>query len=133
MRDLSGLLGVPFTDKGRNPSTGLDCWGLVMAAQERFGHRVPDFQIPCKATEEIGGVVASELGRWRKVEVPEPGDIVLMATDPLKPDTIQHFGTYIGGDKHLFLHTREKTGAIISSIHHDFWKGTIRGYVRWAG
>jgi cell wall-associated NlpC family hydrolase len=103
----------------------------MVVAQERYGHRVPDFQIPCKATEEIGGVVASELGRWQKVTVPEPGDVVMMALNPLHPDTIQHFGTFVGDGR--FLHTLEKSGSILSSIHHDYWSRKIRGYVRWAG
>lgn len=133
MPDLSGLVGVRFLDGGRVLEQGLDCWGLLMEAQRRFGRAVPNFQIPCHATQEIGGIVASELGRWKKVEVPEPGDVVMMANDIDHPEIIQHFGTYFGGYKSLFLHTLEKTGAIMTSIHHEYWARKIRGYVRWTG
>jgi cell wall-associated NlpC family hydrolase len=127
--DLSGLIGIPFLDQGRDPAVGLDCWGMFMEVQRRFGNHVPDFRIPCKATPQIGEIVSSELGKWERIEEPEAGCAVLMAISPEMPDVVQHFGVYIGNGK--FLHTLEKTGAIVSRVGDAFWSKKIRGFYRW--
>ena len=129
--DLSGLIGIPFVDGGRDPATGLDCWGLFMEVQKRFGVDVPDFQVSCHSTPGIDDAFAEAIGRWRRIEKPTPGCGVALAIDPNFPDTVQHFGVYIGGGK--FLHTLEKTGAILTSVHHEFWKNKVRGFYEWAG
>ena len=129
--DLSGLIGIPFVDGGRDPLTGLDCWGLFMEVQKRFGVEVPDFKICCHQTGSIDGAFLGAIGRWRRTEKPTPGCGVALAIDPNFPDTVQHFGVYIGGEK--FLHTLEKTGAILTSVHHEFWKNKLRGFYEWAG
>ena len=53
LRNLKKYIGVPFLDGGRDPSVGLDCWGLFLLVEKEFGISVPDFTIPCDDAESI--------------------------------------------------------------------------------
>ena len=41
MIDLSDLIGTPYKEHGRNKD-GVDCYGLAIAALERYGYRLDD-------------------------------------------------------------------------------------------
>ena len=128
-KDIRNLIGIPFVDGGRDPKVGLDCWGLLVIAVGRYGHAVPNYEIDCHDTERISKQVISDIDGWEKIEVPEPGCVVLMNLDPEMPSAIQHFGVCIGGGR--FLHTLVKTGSCVSSVHDRFWMNKIRGYLSW--
>lgn len=125
------LIGVPFVDGGRDPATGLDCWGIVMAASRKYGNDVPDFKVGCYATREIDGTFAIAVKDWEKIQVPEPGAVVAMAIDPVAPEAVQHFGVCVGG-RH-FLHTLKKTSSCLGRLDDPFWSRKIRGFYRWIG
>jgi cell wall-associated NlpC family hydrolase len=125
------LVGIPFVDGGRDPATGLDCWGIVMAAMRKLGKEVPDFKISCWAVRDIAGAFAIAVLDFEKAEGPAEGTIVAMAQDPEHPDTVQHFGVCIGGGR--FLHAMEKIRSCAPRLDHPFWKNRIRGYYRWTG
>lgn len=109
---------------------GMDCWGLFMEAQRRFGRTVPDYKVSCFDTPGIADAAAAEIaGRWERIEDPEPGCAVAMALDPHMPDCCQHFGIYVGGGR--FLHTIKKAGSSTASVHDPFWSRKVRGYYRW--
>ena len=116
-------------DGGRDPKVGLDCWGLLSTVAERYGYKVPDYEIGCHDTVRIIGQVDSDLKDWTRVEDPVPGCVVLMSLDPEMPDCIQHFGVYIGSGR--FLHTLKKTGSCLASVHDRFWSGRIKGFYSW--
>ena len=123
------LIGIPFVDGGRDPATGLDCWGLMMAAFRVFGLEIPDYKISCFKTPDIYMAAVHESGlRWDPVTAPQLGDVVTMALDPDYPGMIQHFGMMI--DRERFIHTLQKTGSIVTPVHHPFFKGKITGYLR---
>ena len=128
-KDFRSLIGTPFVDGGRDPATGLDCWGLFMAAARIFGHEVRDFKISCFKTPQIYMAAINEAqSRWTPVALPMAGDAVTMALDPDFPGFIQHFGVMV--DAGRFLHTLQKTGAILTPTNHPFFKGKITGYLR---
>jgi cell wall-associated NlpC family hydrolase len=126
---FSHLVGIPFLDGGRDPASGLDCWGLFMAANKVFGIDVPDFHLGCQNTVQIYLASIGDIRScWSPVTTPHVGDAVVMALDPDYPECIQHFGVMI--ETRRFLHTLEKTGAIVSGIDHPFFKNRIKGYYR---
>ena len=67
------LLFTPFTDGGRDPATGLDCFGLFQEIQRRLGRAVQDFTVSCFDSPLIEATAALEIeaGRWARIE--EPG------------------------------------------------------------
>ena len=127
--DLSDLVGIPFVDRGRSKE-GADCWGLFRLAMERFGIEVPEVNVSAYSSREICEEMMRQIPRlWERVEVPLPGDAVVMRHDANLPDTEQHFGVYVGGGR--FIHSLEKTGSIIVRVDHPLWKNKIAGYYRW--
>lgn len=125
------LVGIRFVDGGRDPSTGLDCWGIVMAAMRKLGKEVPDFKVSCWAVRDIAGAYLIAMRDWEKAEGPEEGIVVAMAADPEYPDTVQHFGVCIGDGR--FLHAMEKIRSCAPRLDHPFWRNRTRGFFRWTG
>lgn len=125
----SELIGIPFLNKGRDPKVGLDCWGLIMVAMERYGLNVPDFKVSCFATPDIHAAFLLAVGGWKGVDMMREAVIVGMALDPEMPNVVQHFG--FATDTHNVLHTLEKTGAVHMRINHPFIKHKIRGFYEW--
>jgi len=129
--DVRDLIGIPFVTGGRDPKTGLDCWGLCREALQRFGDNVPDFPMACYDALQINMIVLAEEPRWRRLDVPEHGSVVCFALDPMVPWLIQHLGVYLGGGR--IIHTLEKRGSSLISMDHRFFRGKIRGFYRWSG
>jgi len=66
------LIGTPFVWGGRNPAEGLDCWGLVLALVPDL----PDYTAEDQA--EARRLMDSVSARYRRVDAPAPGDILLL-------------------------------------------------------
>ena len=128
---MRNLIGIPFVDGGRDPKTGLDCWGMVMLTARYFGYDLPDFKISCFDSLNIGAKMTSEMqaSRWQKLDKPIPGCIVAMAIHPEMPGVVNHVGVYIGKDS--FVHAMERTSSIKTSIHDPYWKNKIKGFYKW--
>lgn len=131
---INDLIGVPFRDGGRNISTGLDCWGLVMEVYARLGIKVPDYgkTIPSAYSSlEIGKKAkdAGATGEWEKVDCPAFGDLVAMHTDMSVPGIVNHFGVYINDGR--FLHTVKNRNVHIAKTSAIEWGHRIVGYYRW--
>ncbi|MDX9803918.1 MAG: NlpC/P60 family protein [Dehalococcoidales bacterium] len=124
------LIGIPFVDGGRDPTTGLDCWGLFIVARRCFGFLTPDYAISCFATDLIDNAVAQAvLDQWYPIKTPYPGCGVAMRTDAGCPEAVQHFGVYVGNNR--FLHTLAKTGAIQTRLDDRYFGRKIVGYYRY--
>ena len=125
-------IGIPFVDGGRDPATGLDCWGLFMVVQKELGNDVQDFYGSCFDTLAIGSSFKKEaMTRWERIDKPEVGCGVAMELDGKMPGCVQHFGVYLGNKK--FIHTLKKVHSCIASVDDPYWKTRIRGYYRWKG
>lgn len=127
--DVNKYIGVPFVDKGRDPETGLDCWGLIVAVLNDMGITIPDYNISCFDSTKIGDTARSDMEKYLVQANPEQGAIVLMSTDPDAPKSINHFGVCL--DKWQFIHTSSRTGVLITKRNDRFWQYRIRGYYRW--
>ena len=127
MTNVSDLIGIPFVSSGRDPKTGLDCWGLVLEVGRRFGKNWPDFLIPAEASKQIGIIYNFVQSEWLHVVRPEPGAIVGLRLDrACMPDVTQHFGVCL--DKMCFIHTMQDVGVVITRLDHRFFKNIITGY-----
>ena len=127
MNDVSDLIGVPFVSKGRDPKTGLDCWGLVVEVGRRMGKNIPDFYVDAMDSKQIGVIKEFVEKDWQKAEKPDTGVIVGIRLDRgCLPDVTQHFGVCL--DRRRFIHTMQDTGVIITDLNHRFFKNIITGF-----
>lgn len=126
MYNFKDLIGIPFVDGGRDPNTGLDCWGLIIVAAKRLGIEIPDYQIQCFDTKNIVKQVYRDKKDWVKINEPVEGCIIGMARSTSFPDSINHFGIYIG--QRYFLHSVEKSGVICTKINNPLFKNSIKGF-----
>ncbi len=131
---LDDLIGVPFRNRGRDPKTGLDCYGLVKEVFRRYGYEIPEYDMQyhyddmCRINELIQGNIVQY--PWRKIE--EPKAPCLMAIRFGSPDgVVNHTAVYIGEDR--FIHTREKIGVNIDRVSSPAWRKVIVGYYEYAG
>jgi cell wall-associated NlpC family hydrolase len=103
MIDINKFIGIPFALGGRD-TTGIDCWGLVMAVYKDLGRAVPDFDTEFLSRPEIlrqirdhEYVVADEIAQ------PEPWCIV---SDSSKG----HVGIWVNGS---VLHAARGLGVVM--------------------
>jgi cell wall-associated NlpC family hydrolase len=117
--NASHWIGVPYSE--------LDCYALVcMAADDLFSIEYPDVfdyaQHPSKAIQDT---LASDW-RWRKIEAPTPGCVVLLGTN----GSAKHVGLYLGDD--AVLHAHRKAGSCIQSVHALGYLYSLEGYYVWS-
>lgn len=130
---VADLVGTPFVDRGRDPATGLDCWGLVMEVQRRLGRAIPDYLSSAfdpRETDARMHEATGPGGDWLMVPIPHPGDVVCMNLEKAMPELVQHFGVYLG--RHRFIHVLEGRNCEISTLHDLAWNKRMRGFGRWA-
>ena len=132
LRDFRDLIGVPFMWGGRDPRIGLDCWGLFMEAERRFGVVVPDVDMYCAHALRIHKAAEGQIAAlWRRVDGPAPGVGVVMATDHGHPGILQHFGVCL--DARNVLHSQQNTGSVLDRL--DILQGAlcVKGFSAWNG
>lgn len=120
---FTDLIGVPFVDGGRNPATGLDCWGLSAEVFRRYGVEVPDYKISCEEASLIHSEVHKQKRLWRRCEgaIPTPALVVIRFTV-----YCDHTGVYIGQGR--FIHTRKEVGVNIDRVDSPAWSRRIEGF-----
>ena len=118
--DLYGdLIGVPFVRGGRDTSTGLDCYGLVIEMNRRLGVDIPDFASP-GSLEAVEELIGRNKGRWRKVD-PCPGATLLFRVEGY----LAHVGIMLSPVK--MLHCQDPIGVMTAAPH--FWPRLVSAYV----
>lgn len=123
MVNIDDLIGVPYVNGGRDYETGLDCWGLVQEYYRRLGVKLPKHLIDIKRVDAIMAEIDSNRHKWRELEAPEVGCVVLLRLigNPLP----SHCGIYIGYGE--FMH------AVASSVQIDRivrWGPRVIGYFK---
>lgn len=124
-------LGVPFLHQGRDPSIGIDCVGLLVAAardcglQELAAHDFASYgrdpsngELEARLRAAFGGPVSC---------CPLPGDVVSV---DFKGQT-RHVGV-IGadGDRLTLIHTYKAPAKVIEHGLDDKWRKRITGIYR---
>lgn len=125
------LIGVPYRDRGRDPQTGLDCWGLVLAAQrEIFGRDLSRHEIPYACATALPSASAALLAGaqdetlWAPVETVRPGDVVTLRV----LGWVAHCGVMI--DWRTMLHTMLGHDSCLERVDSSKWGGRVAGYYR---
>lgn len=106
------LVGSPFRMHGRDPTTGLDCVGVAVAALGHIGRPAP---VPCdyrlrggSLAQFDGWASACGLERMEEFAVPAPGDILLCEAMP------QQFHVMVDcGD--VLVHAHVSLGRVVAS------------------
>ena len=111
------LVGVPFRLHGRNPATGLDCVGVVVAALATTGDRRP---FPCDYRLHMRDVTrftlrAGEFGLIACHGQPFPGDIRLFHVGPC-----QHHVAICAGNGRL-IHAHAGLRRVVESPSLTSW------------
>lgn len=135
MVKLDDLIGVPFSNNGRNIKTGVDCYGLCMEVYKRYGHKLPEYYAEYNDMKRINEIVKENQLRsdlWQEVSkdnLPVPCLVAIRFGSP--QGVVNHTGTYIGDGK--FIHIRENIGVCIDSIDSPAWKRVIAGFYQYVG
>lgn len=70
----SRYVGLPAAERGRDPSTGLDCWGLVRLVLSReAGIDAPSWEDAYAgfcSVEDARGLIDSVRAEWDEIDVP---------------------------------------------------------------
>jgi len=95
---IDDLIGVRYKVNGRDAKKGLDCFGLVLEVEKRFGHIIPDItetKVPnydfLKCKEKIQKMV-----KVKEIKTPKtPGDIVFIKNSE---GVLHHIGVFLGNN-----------------------------------
>lgn len=103
MADWQHLVGTPYQWGGRDPASGLDCWGLV-----RLLHPgLPDYA--ATDSTDASAQMDSERARYRRVESPQVGDVLLFGRG--RP---RHVGVLVLPGR--VLHAAKTVGVALESL-----------------
>lgn len=132
---LADYIGIPYLDRGRDPSVGLDCWGLVCCWYAReLGVQLPSLlDAPSYGTDRaaLPALIARQAQAWTRVEAPSRHDVVVLrlAERPF------HVGVCLGrmnGALQL-LHTCARLGSVCCDLRSPQWAPRVEGYYRYRG
>lgn len=129
---VTRAVSVPFVDRGRDYD-GWDCWGCVRAAlRDVWGIDLPSHDTGYETAgetpqdrEAIRTLVMAGRAQWRRVDVPEPGDVPLLICigRPV------HVGLMVDGQR--FLHTERRIGTVIERLSAPIWARRCEGVYRY--
>lgn len=116
---------VPFVWGGRDPRTGLDCWGLARLCLERQGLNPPEYVSSEEA--RANGLTAEQAvrcDRWQSLNAPEVGCVVALRNPPGF-----HCGVVVGRNR--FIHVLRDTCVCVERLSSPLWRYRIAGFYRW--
>lgn len=119
------FLGVKFKHRGRNPSIGIDCAGLVVVSLMKIGIEPYDIRTYGREPYQDGlrEVVEKNLGKPISPAFASPGDIGLFRFDR-EPHHIGIFGDYLLGGLSL-IHSSGEAGEVVEHRLDSIWKSRI--------
>lgn len=112
-----------------------DCWGLVMALCTLYGQPVPDIiagQSHARR-EDCHLIFERQLARggWEKLDVPQPGAVVGLRTDPRGRSFVDHAGVVV--DKTRFAHIQRATAVHCPRLDEAPYARMVAGFYVWRG
>jgi cell wall-associated NlpC family hydrolase len=122
-------LGAPYRWRGRDPETGIDCWGLVVhALQHAFGVAVDDFgrlypDDGAAGLRQARRAIADELPGWREVEW-EEGAVVLFREKLAVPS---HIGLALAKPGWILHASHTLAATTFDAFGHPAWKADFVG------
>ncbi len=123
---------VQFMDKGRDWDAW-DCWGMCRVfyrdvkgvALPSYAESYQDAGHSVESRKVLSALFAANMGAWRRVDAPEPGDVVSLNIGgrPI------HVGLALGGG--LMLHTERRINTVIERLDSPMWARRIEGFYRY--
>lgn len=129
-RLVGDYIGIPYVDRGRDATVGLDCWGLLrLFYAEQFGVVLPSHDeryLSSELRDQTCALARDEIARaWAAVDAPAFGDAVVLSV------LGRPFHVGIALDSFRFLHTlRPEQGAVIESLQSPAWARRIDSFYR---
>lgn len=126
---VNKYLGTKYVNNGRDPTVGIDCWGLVLSVtNDIFGVKLPDPTYNWRHLVMTHDKIFDkfDLSQWVdkvKLENIKFGDYILIeAIDGLPV----HVGIFMQDDK--FIHAVSTLGVVVESV--NIIRGKITGVYR---
>ena len=98
--NYADLIGVQFKNRGRDITSGVDCYGLVMEVYRRFGIDLPEFTADFDDVEKINSLICTEavkIGNGKFIHIRENiGVCIDHIESPAWRKVIVGFYEYIG-------------------------------------
>lgn len=121
------VVGVPFREHGRDRG-GWDCWAVVHACyREVFGIALPSYTADYASAQDrddLNDLIRSQLGDWREVARPAPGDVVLLRVGR----HACHVGVVVGPGR--MVHVERGTETCIDRYDGPRWGKRMVGIYR---
>jgi cell wall-associated NlpC family hydrolase len=120
-------IGLSWEYGGQGPEA-YDCWNFVRKIQrDHFGVEVPIIVIEDQRQASHEMQANSELDNWQSVDVPQEGDIVMMARAKIPA----HIGVCVRANNQIgVLHCIQKSGVVftaMSMLSSNGW-GSLKYY-----
>lgn len=123
----ASLVGVPFAHHGRDPKTGLDCFGLFLLVMRAMGNEIPDYAYEQDWAKNGGNLFIENYWKHAK-EVAEreaqPGDAILFRH---VPGIANHVAILLQHGR--FLHC-SRAGVVIERLSDSAHRRRIEGFYR---
>ena len=117
--DAASLIGVPYLKNGRDPKTGLDCFGTLVECYRRMGVELPPAETG-RTLSENAVLIEAHKGDW--VEVSKQPHVAVLFRVKFQ---VCHVGFTLPHGK--FIHTLEGTnGVAIERLAN--WEKRVAGY-----
>lgn len=123
------MLNTPWLRGGRNPTTGLDCGGLIVAVSNRIGYAVRDKQN--YSIDADGRLYEYLLESFEEVQDPQPGDILLFRLEPDRGAPARHCAILTTDTR--IIHTSTKLKCVVEHTCSPLWFKRVRHCMRWIG
>ncbi len=126
MLNYSDLIGIPYVKGGRDPSKGLDCYGLCIVVFKRLGIDLPEFHSPDES-DIIHEVIFTAKRQFERFENPIPYSLVPFI---IRPPFVTHIGVVLE-NRDNFIHILRKKCCVIERLSDPFWNKRIQGFYTW--
>lgn len=128
MTDVNDLVGAPYKRNGRDPVTGIDCWGLTALVLRRMGFNVTKDAEPENLALSCQRMTEETTSPDWQISDGRIGDVVAL----FRHETVVHVGVVVTDG---VLHTTRGVGAVIQSaraLQRTFGYSDMKFY-RWVG
>ena len=123
---MKKYIGIPYKDRGRNPETGLDCWGLAQyICLDYYNIELPRLRYEYKTAWELTEIALSfkrTLPMFKRLPQPEAGCLVSVSIYGVPC----HVGVMVSDD--AFIHTLAGSDSTMEKVSAKTWNRRIGQY-----
>lgn len=127
---IDKYLPVRYKHRGRDPRTGLDCYGLIIAIYRDFNISLLDIKEDYDedwAWEGRNHFIENYHREWERTINPDPYNVVLFLSSK---GVANHGGVILKRGR--FIHCA-KAGVVVSRLSDPRWKERTEGFYRFRG